>query len=86
MNESFIAYRSALDALEEATKRYLAIGADLDSIIDEPIGATVEERKAQYQRWAIEKTKRLPAYIAAFDERNRCIDARDAAFAALKGN
>jgi len=78
------AYRSAVAAAEEARQRYEALANA--NICPEPIAETVEERIAQYAACRAEKDKNLPELMAAFVAQSRALGARDAAFAALKGN
>jgi hypothetical protein len=77
-------YKAALDEAEAANRRYMALFSQ--QIIREPIADTVEERQAQYQKLRAEQKKRQPAIVAAGEALNDACLARDAAFAALKGN
>ena len=78
------AYRDAVDAVEIASARYMELVSE--RTVREPLADTVEERKAQYRRLQADKAKRLPALLAAGEAMNAACIARDAAFAALKGN
>ena len=82
------AYRDAVDAVQEANERCLALNREITRLksLKALDAMTPEERRAQYRIWSEERSRKVPALRSALDERTRRIHARDAAFAALKGN
>ena len=78
------AYRDAIDAVQAANARYISLANEMART--GPLASTIEERQKQYQQWAARKAQGTRELMHARESLNTACIARDAAFAALKGN